>query len=60
MAKSKKNKKDAHKPSVKVQDLEAKKNPKGGALFIKLEGAPKMGDGSVMPSIGSISSLKIK
>ena len=60
MAKSKKNKKDAHKPSVKVQDLEAKKDPKGGALFIKFDGVTQMGDGSVLPSIGSISSLKIK
>ncbi len=32
MAKSKKTKKDAHKPSVKVQDLEPEKNPKGGSF----------------------------
>ena len=36
MAKSKKNSKSSSaKPSVKVRDLKAKKDPKGGALFVK-------------------------
>ncbi|MGZ8853129.1 MAG: hypothetical protein ACXW2X_07010 [Thermoanaerobaculia bacterium] len=38
MAKSKKNAKNPGKPSVKVEDLKAKKNPKGGAsdIFAKI------------------------
>ncbi len=43
MAKSKKSKKDAAKPSVKVQDLEPEKNPKGGAGFLKIDSAIKQG-----------------
>ncbi len=46
MAKSKKTKKDAHKPSVKVQDLEPEKNPKGGA-FAKLDSSVKLQGTSV-------------
>jgi hypothetical protein len=64
MAKSKKNSKNPGKPSVKVQDLKAKKNPKGGAvdMFMKENSALKIklnttGTPTLNPSV---NFLKIK
>jgi len=62
MAKSKKSK--SSKPSVKVRDLKAKKNPKGGALnaYVKVE-LPTLKIGSTPASLKintDVSSLNFK
>jgi hypothetical protein len=50
------------KSSVKVRDLKAKKDPKGGAVDMFMKVNTSMGDGSVTKAINftDISSLNFK
>lgn len=49
MAKAK-NTSRSKKPSVKVQDMAAKKNPKGGTLNFTQAATIKQADGTVIPN----------
>lgn len=61
MAKSKKNSKSSSaKPSVKVRDMKAKKNPKGGAsdIFLKYDQSLKLKESPTL-NPGSLNFNKV-
>lgn len=61
MAKSKKSNKSGAKPSVKVRDMKAKKDPKGGAYdaFLKIDQALKIKQESPSFNPGALNFNKV-